>query len=460
MRRALALLLPLLAGCFATDTRGALCKQDAQCGPGFQCQKDGLAKTGRCGVAPSCPDHGLALGDVVFDYPADYARKASCVLCDETEDEPIGEAAQDVAYEITAEIEGRHIFRTLGEGDAQGHPGSSFRTVLYGYLGSGCEDKPEVVFDVHSYVEGGVNESLIAPYLLEGETFTVVVDGDTREPEEGERVDDVEGEPFFGLTSETLSGQCGDAVVTAAEAHMTVDATGAGNTVLSSCGAPLSEDYTLGFTASERGLYSFRAGSDNAVVALRSGLQCQALDGTELACDRQVVEQFLDVDTALTVVVDGATREGPGGFELDVDRCAKYTPPTQPAEAPAPDETAEEQVVTVLTIEEPTLASLPQFAPGCRPPDASEEPAVAAWLFTAVESGRFRFDTSGSPEATRLAVRAGLTCAGSDRACVNVVDAPEDVIDLDLMSGETIVLVVETLGGPSDYRLEIQRVFS
>jgi len=459
MRRTVALLLPLLGGCFATDTRGALCKEDAQCGPGFQCLKDGLAKTGLCGVSPSCPDHELALGEVVFDFPTDYARKASCELCDETADEPVGAEAQDVAYEITAEVEGRYIFRTLGEGDADGHPGSTFPTVLYGYLDSGCEDKDEVVFDVNTYAGAGLNESLIAPYLLEGEVFTVVVDGDTRESPEGTS-EESEAEPFFGLTSNTLSGQCPDTMAAGVDGQLVFDATGRGNTVLSSCAEPLSEDYTIGFTASQRGLYSFIANDENVAIALRSGSQCQSAEASELACGVSVVEQLLEEEAALTIVADGVTREGPGSVELTIGRCARYTEPTQPAEPPtSPDGEQAPQVVTILPIADATVASVPQFAPGCRPPDATDSPAVAAWIFTATESALFRFDTSASPVATRLAVRSDLACAAADRACLNVVDAPEDVIDLELTAGETIVVVVETLGGPSDYRLDIQRVF-
>ena len=193
------------------------------------------------------------------------------------------------------------------------------------------------------------------------------------------------------------------------------------------------------------------------MVALRTELQCESVEDTETACGLGFVEQFLEAEVPMTVVVDGSSREGPGAVDLSIGRCATYTPATQPATPPDPN--GETQLVEVLPIDDATVTSLPSFAPGCRPPDASETPAVAAWLFTASESARFRFDTSGSPVATRLAVRAGLTCTGSDRACVNVVDDPDDAIELELMAGETIVIVVETLGGPSDYRLAIQRVF-
>ena len=467
MRRALALALPLLAGCFATDTRGALCTDNAQCGPGFRCMKDELAKTGRCGVPPSCPDHTLAIGETVFDFPGDYARKATCLLCDENDPDGVGSESQDVAYELTAETEGHHIFRTLGAGEVAGHPGSTFGTVLYAYLGRGCDNTLELAWDVNEFGEGA-NESLIVPYLFPGEVFTVVVDVDDRDlpPQHDQNDPATPDEDFFGLTSERLTGQCPDTTASGIEATLLADATGAGNTALTSCSAARSEDYTVGFSPSERALYSFTVDdSPNASVAVRSGTQCQSPEPTELACGTPVAEQLLEADEAVTVVVDGLAAEGPGSFVLEIEQCATYTPEAVPVTRPEPENDEEElppeTLVDVLAPLEGTTSSAADYhAPTCRPPDATTMPAVAALMFTAPESARFRFDTTGSSVTTRLAARQRTTCSGPDRACINVVDDPEDVLDLELTADETVVIVVETLGGPADYRLQIQRVFT
>lgn len=421
-------------GCFSADTLGAVCTEDAQCGPGFRCERPQGIASGKCGEQPSCPDFPLVATSPVVDSTTDFADKAACTDCNA--EEGAGQGARDVAYSFTAQTEGTHLFRTLGPDVLAEHAGSEFPTVLYLFEGDDCSGT-EAVSDVHGFSEAGDNESLVAAYLSEGQVATVVVDGENSESPGGR----------FALATETLSGQCPDVVANGATIEG--DASNRGNTRLSSCASPLSEDYTVGFTAEVDGLYIFEVGGASvpALLSVTQGQSCDDKDVVELACGADALSMSLTAGQDVLVAVEGADRTGPGAFDLAVERCA--TDITD-AVAEAPDDGAPVSGTTAV------VGLGPAMSPSCRAPDAPVEAAVAAHTFTARVGGVHRFDPSDSSVATRLAIRGGDSCIDDEVACVSVVDTSEDAIELNLALGEQVVIVVETIGGPADYALRVE----
>ncbi len=416
--------LLVTSGCFSAEIRGAVCTEDSHCGDGFFCVRDGTALTGKCGEAAGCPDLALASAEPVFADTPDFARKAECTQC--FDGAGAGGDAPDVTYEFTPSSAGTYLFHTLGMGEVDGHDGSSFATLLYLFAGAQCGGD-ELAWDEHTFFEAGDNESLVAAYIGADESVTVVVDGD-----EG-------GAGRFGLVAEPLAGACPDTTASGLSHLETGDATGRGNTVVSSCGSALSEDSTVAFTASEAGLYLVELGTveQPAVVSVRSGLACDGAEPTELACGTRLTLP-LEAQEQVTLVADGQLRTGPGEFGMSIARCA-----TDYGAVTTEPVTGTTAVVGLFNA----------MAPTCRAPDAVGDAAVAAFFFTARAADRYRFDTTASPVPTRIALRDGQRCDGPDLACVNVVERDDQVPERDLNVGDTVVVIVETLGGPGDFSL-------
>jgi hypothetical protein len=81
----------------------------------------------------------------------------------------------------------------------------------------------------------------------------------------------------------------------------------------------------------------------------------------------------------------------------------------------------------------------------------------ATFLFTAPVDGTYLFDTSGSDFDTVLYLRAA-SCTGEELACNDDSEGVTSQVTVDLMAGESIVVVVDSLDTGGDFTLSIALV--
>ena len=356
------------------------------------------------GGASTCPDGRLATApSTVSDSTQDAigARSASCG----------GSFAPERSYAFTADAPGVYTFDTFG---------SSFDTVLY-LLDEDCDGRELACSDdIESTSASGVVLELHA-----GQTVTVGVDGAP-----GQRGP-------FDLTVGRLGGSCPDDDLGAhSPATISASTIGAQNTTGSTCGGWFAPDLSYAWQAPFGGLFRFDTiGSDfDTVLSVRDG-ECE---GAELACndDRgfgdpsSEVTLALQADQAVVVIVGGMGHDS-GAAVLNITELGC-------PEIDMGDELPHVQMGTLS-------GATDKLAGSCGTPDAVDR--TLGW--TAPADGRYVFDTYGSNFDTVLYARDG-NCTGEELACNDDAGGTiQSRIVLDLVEGQSIVLVVEGFAGSS-----------
>lgn len=319
----------------------------------------------------------------------------------------------DVAYSFTAPEDGEYTFDTSG---------SFFDTVLYVLDGPAC-NAPEIVCSDNFAFQ---QTSALSLALSAGETITVVVDGN-----------------FNGSGPFTLNvGQLGDGVCPDGDLGNTVpqtfdgDTSDGDNTLAASCGGFTQPDDTYLFTAEIDGLYVFDTFGSvyDTVLYLRDG----GCDGDELACSddynfnpQSLVSAQLAAGQTVMVGVDGNFEAGSYSLNVQYVTC-----PDEDIDSDLPADVAGATLAAVDKLDSPDEAC---------PDDGSPDYAIE---WTAPADGTYDFDLSGSDYDTVLYLQEAA-CGGDQIACNDDNFGVQSFLSVDLVEGQTIIIVVSGYFGSS-----------
>lgn len=322
-----------------------------------------------------------------------------------------GAGGPDREFVFTAPAAGTYTFDTRG---------SALDTVLYVLDGEcmgaelGCND------------DGDGPQSALAVDLEDGQTVTVVVDGDA-----------AGGLPF------NLRVQSGSLVCPLADLGNTVPQSAAGDTTnlfagtAGSCGGVAGREAAYLFTAPVTGTYSFDTfgSAFESVLYVRDG----ACAGAELACGNEGLLVDLQIGQQVTVVIDSS---GVGGaYELHIGGLGGACPDSDLGNGFP-------QTIVGDTSDGDNTESA--SCGGAFSPDD-------LYLFTAPQAGLYQFDTIGSELDTVVYVQDG-GCGGPELDCNDdwmANDAASRVIE-GLAAGQSVIVGVDGNGaGAYEFHVDL-----
>ena len=243
----------------------------------------------------------------------------------------------------------------------------------------------------------------------------------------------------------------------------------------STCGGAGAGDVAVEFTAPAAATYAFRldplATGFDATLTVRDGC-----GGVELGCDDtptfggELVFAPLAAGQTVVAVVDGWSADIEGTFALDVvevaaseTACGDAVDEDFDGATDCLDPDCAGAVECVATCPEDTLPGSPgqvvgdttgltdDTTPSCAIGSTGSDTTVE---FTAPADGEYTFDTFGSSYDTTL--YALDTCGGVELACDDDTDGLQSRISLDLLAGETVVLVVDAFStGSGPFTLDV-----
>jgi hypothetical protein len=312
-----------------------------------------------------------------------------------------GAGAPDREYLFTAPADGTYTF------DTQGSPLDTVLYVLDGECAGaelGCND------------DGDGSQSAVGVDLVDGQTVTVVVDGNDA----------------FGLPFE-VRVQSGSFVCPLEDIGNTVPQTVSGDTTelfdtsAGSCGGQAGRDASYLFTAPATATYSFETfgSSFESVLYILDG----TCSGNEISCGSEGTLADLTMGEQVTVVVD--SQFAWGTFDLRIDSLG----------GACPDQNIGNTIPQ--TIVGDTTGGDNTDAGTCGGQFTADE----FYVFTAPQDGLYQFDTFGSTLDTVLYVQDG-GCGGSELACNDDWDVGEtdSRIIQGLNAGQTVAIGVDGNG--------------
>lgn len=348
-------------------------------------------------IGPDLPD--IVLGNT-FGTTNDFA--GSCG----------GAGGPDREFVFTAPAAGTYTFDTRG---------SSLDTVLY-VLGGECMGAELGCND-----DGDGPQSVLAVDLADGQTVTVVVDGDA-----------AGGLPF------NLRAQSGSLVCPLDDLGDTVPQSVAGDTsalfagTAGTCGGTGGREAGYLFTAPAAGTYSFDTfGSAFAsVLYVRDG----GCEGAELACDAEGILVDMALGQQVAIVVDSTFASG--AYELHINGLGGACP------------------------DQDLGNGIPQTIAGnTSGGDNSESGSCGGafspddlYLFTAPQDGLYQFDTIGSALDTVLYVQDG-GCGGPELDCNDdwIANETGSRVVEGLAAGQDVIVGVDG-NGAGAYELNVDLV--
>jgi len=318
--------------------------------------------------------------------------------------------APDYTYSFTAPADGEFVFDTLG---------SAFNTVLYVLDGPACNGNEIACSDNYAGPS-----SALSVQLTEGETVTVVVDGNFGQ------------QGAFQLNVSQLGGgACPDEDIGSTVPQTVVGTTaGADNTVAGTCGGFTSGDDTYLFTADTDGLYVFDTiGSAYDTVLFLRDADCS---GTELACNdnysffqESQVGITLAAGQSVIVGVDGAV--GTGAYNLNVQY---VTCPDLDIDSDFPSNQVGDTFGSVDKVQ----------SVNCFGSDNGSPDFVFEW--TAPAADTYTIDMNGSDYDTFLVVQ-DVACGGAELACNDDFNGLLSQVTVDLAQDQTIMIIASGFSG-------------